>query len=135
MKVRNISNQTIPLRRTDVHGTVLDTLQIAPGDNEVHELWAETIKTSRFADLMTTTGLDQPYEGPTVKRHVEAQPATGEPSSAVKHDDMPPGSAPHPGRPHPGETPEQAAKREADEAAEAKKRIDEKGPGTRRRDG
>jgi hypothetical protein len=136
MRIRNISNQSIPVRRTDTAGNIVETIVVSPGDSDVHEIWKDTIERNHGALIHVAP--EGAYEGPTKRSLVEptrdVPRNTGEPSSAVKHDDQPTGTAPHPGRPNPGEkTPEQLE--EERKADEAKKRADEKGPGTRRREG
>lgn len=144
MRVRNTSNQGIILRETDRSGQQTDVVRLQPGDNDIHEKWKP------YAEAHPHVSIDAagPYEGPASKRFHEpivASPPPGDPASSVKHDDEPKGG--HPGRPAgpddetarvtpPGGEPtaeELEAKRKADE--DAAKRRDERGPGTRRRDG
>lgn len=84
MRIRNISNQTIIARRTDHKGDVIDTLQIGPGDSDVHEIWKDTLATKHAA--LVQIAPDGAYEGPTIKRHVEPTKDVEKPAEPAKDD-------------------------------------------------
>lgn len=146
MRVRNTLAQAVILRETNTRGEQLDSIRLAPGDNDIHEKWKAIAEA--HPHVATGDAATGPYEGPSRRSFVEPvrSPPPGDPASAVKHDDDPKGG--HQGRPAgpdeetarvtpPGGEPtaeEIEAKRKADEA-EAKRKADERGPGTRRRDG